>query len=104
MSREWRNLVLAAFCGGVLALAWQSWPLVREAKAQAVSAPASAFDYRSVGTDFTALPATLTELGNDGWEVVTILHTDQTVEDAGNGMPHLRAQRVEVVAKKPRAR
>jgi hypothetical protein len=104
MSRELRNVVLAAACGGALVLVWQSWPFVRVAEAQVAAAPARLLDYRTVGTDFTALPATLTELGNDGWQVVTILHTDQVVENAGDGTPHLLARRVEVVAQKPRTK
>lgn len=102
MSRELRNQVLAGVCGGLLVLGWQAWPLVREANAQ--GGTTAVVDYRTVGADFTALGATLTDLGNDGWQVVTVLHTDQLVQDAGDGVPHLHARRVEVVASRPRAK
>jgi hypothetical protein len=104
MSRDVRNLVLAGVCGTVAVLGWQAWP-VTAATAQTDSKPATAVvEYRTVGTDFTALAATLTDLGNDGWHVVNILHTDQIVETGGDGVTHLVARRLEVVATRPRAK
>jgi hypothetical protein len=103
MSRGLRNLVLAGVGGALVMLGWQAWPFVREAEAQAVTTPA-VVDYRTVGADFTALAATLTDLGNDGWHVVSILHTDQLVETGGDGITHLVARRMEIVASRPRAK
>ncbi|MDZ4687641.1 MAG: hypothetical protein SH850_21430 [Planctomycetaceae bacterium] len=98
MSRDLRNFVLAGVCGAALVIGWQSWPFAREA--QAVAKPAG-FQYRSVGADFLALGATLTDLGNDGWQVIDVVHTDQLVETGGDGVTHLIARRVEVIVQKP---
>jgi len=58
------------------------------------------WDYRSVNVPMSTLQAELVRLGQDGWEVVTILHTDQSVTNAADGAAHLIAGNVEVVAKK----
>lgn len=90
---------------GMALLAIVVWGAISlSGRAQAPAAH-SAWDYHSVGIEFATLPAKLTELGNDGWEVVTVLHTDQTVENqGGDDKPHLLARRVEIIAKRPRTR
>ncbi len=70
-----------------------------QAPAATEAAPA-AWDYRTQQVEISVLQSTLVTLGREGWELVTILHVDQTVEDAADGRPHLRAGRVEIVAKK----
>lgn len=92
----------AFFLALIAILAWGTFD--RSGRAQAPSAT-PAWEYHSVGIEFATLPAKLTELGNDGWEVVTVLHTDQTVENqADDNKPHLLARRIEVIAKRPRSR
>ncbi|MBI1345175.1 hypothetical protein GC163_02685 [bacterium] len=59
------------------------------------------WDYRSVNVPLSTLQAELVRLGQDGWEVIEILHVDQSVTNAGDGTAHLIAGNVEVVAKKP---
>lgn len=58
------------------------------------------WDYRSVNVPLSTLQAELVRLGQDGWEVITILHTDQSVTNANDGAAHLVAGNVEVVAKR----
>jgi hypothetical protein len=70
-----------------------------------VPAAIPAWEYHSVGIEFAMLPAKLTELGNDGWEVVTVLRTDQAVENQqDDGKAHLIVRRIEIIAKRLRSR
>jgi hypothetical protein len=93
-------LVVASFA--ILIAAIVMTP-ARQVDAQAVAVPIT-WDYTSVGVDLSSLPARLTELGNDSWEVVSVLSTDAAVEQQADGKAHVVGQRVEVVAKRPRKR
>ncbi len=81
------------------------WGAISLAGRAQVPAVMPVWEYHSVGIDFAMLPAKLTELGNDGWEVVSVLHTDQTVDNQqGDDKAHLVARRVELIAKRLRSR
>lgn len=81
------------------------WAAISLSGRAQVPAATPAWEYHSVGIEFAMLPAKLTELGNDGWEVVSVLHTDQTVDNQqGDDKAHLVARRVEIIAKRLRAR
>jgi hypothetical protein len=100
-----RPLLLAGLIAGLAMTVGQLWFAAPSADAQVVTKSATtAIEYRTVGTDFTALAATLTDLGNDGWQVEAIVHTDQIVETGGDGVTHLVARRMEVVASRPRSK
>ena len=58
------------------------------------------WEYRSVNVPLFSLQAEMTKLGQDGWEVITILHTDQSVTNTNDGTAHLIAGNVEVIAKR----
>jgi hypothetical protein len=93
--------------GGLAALTLGAGTILWSFAEVTAQAPASSprplrWDYQSVGVEFSGLPARLTDLGNDGWEVVIVLNTDSTVENNAENRPHLLTQRVEIVAKRLR--
>ncbi len=97
-----KSIAPVMILGFMAVLVWGTSHLVGHAQAPT---PAPQWEYHSVGIEFAMLPAKLTELGNDGWEVVHVLHTDQTVDNQqGDDKPHIVARRIEIIAKRPRSR
>jgi hypothetical protein len=98
-----------SWLGGVvlgLALAaavWLGARNVSEARAQAAIAPL-AWDYLSTSVELVSLSNKLTELGNDGWEVISVFSTRTELDSQSDTKPHIVTLRVEVVARRPRAR
>jgi hypothetical protein len=103
MSRDVRVSLGGLAIAVAAAAVWFSGRSATEALAQAPAARTQ-WDYQSASTELASLSNKLTELGNDGWEVVSVISTDATVDSQVDTKPHLLCQRVEVVAKRPRAK
>lgn len=67
----------------------------------AVNTSLPTFEYRTQQVDINLLQPTLVTLGGEGWDVVTILHIDQFIQNAADGQAHLMASRVEIVCRRP---
>lgn len=95
-----RAVLTMLFCGllGASVLLFQTG---LNAQVEAPSTPAVGWDYQTREVDLSTLQAELVTLGRDRWQVVSILHVDQTVENQADGRAHLQANRVAVVVKRP---
>ena len=58
------------------------------------------WEYSTTGLEASVLPAKLTELGNDGWDVFSIVRTDSVVEQGNDGKTHLTTSQFQVTAKR----
>lgn len=72
-----------------------------QAQGDVPSAQGMSWDYQTREVDLSTLQAELVTMGRDRWDVVSILHVDQTVDNQADGRAHLQAGRVMVVAKRP---
>jgi hypothetical protein len=60
------------------------------------------WQYNTTQISLDELPQTLTDMGNDGWEVFSIQDTRSVVEsDPATNVPHVRTETFQVSAKRP---
>lgn len=98
--RSNRRACAGLLCG-VLAVVLVYTQAGLHAQVEGPSGSGTSWDYQTREVDVSTLQAELVTLGRDRWEVVSILHVDQTVDNQADGRAHLQAGRVLVVAKRP---
>lgn len=86
----------------MLAILFAAWALPMR---PAVSQPAAEkspqiWRYTTATIAASELEAKLNELGNDGWEVFSILRFDSTLAQDANGENHIRAVQLQVTGRR----
>lgn len=92
------TLVAACFASAILA----AWFSSGSASGQQAAGDGK-IEYNVVSVDANALAARLPELGNQGWEVVTITISEQKF-DGGATPPKVIAEKYDVTCRKPAKR
>lgn len=97
------RIALPVVCGLVLGVGSVFLVLERAALSYPPDAkPSAKWEYTTVEVEVGALQVKLDELGNAEWEVFDINRVDSTVDQAGDGKTHLKAEKFQVTAKRPK--
>lgn len=105
VTRGWNRSVATTSCAVmlVIGLAFLAGQARLTAQDAAPTPARTTWEYRTANLELSTLQSELINMGREGWEVVTILHTDQSVDSQADGRAHLLSGRVEVIAKRPLA-
>ena len=90
--------------GYLLPAAWllAASSLVGVLSAGAETGGQTKWQYNTTQISLDQLPQTLTDMGNDGWEVFSIQDTRSVVEsDLATNVPHVKTETFQVTAKRP---
>lgn len=87
-------------CLAIISGSWAMFTAPGALVAQQAAETTTAWEYNVVIVDPAAMQTQLTGLGNDRWEVISIVPTESKVDPSNNQMVQLRVERFQVTSRR----